>query len=75
MCRANTFRNQNGLRDGRSTLSQMLSLRRLIEESNLNKLYLALVFVDFSKAVDSVEGSKMFEMLKMYGIHDRIIEK
>ena len=53
----------------------MLSLRRLIEESNLNKLYLALVFVDFSKAVDSVEGSKMFEMLKMYGIHDRIIEK
>ena len=42
-------KNQNGFRHGRSTLSQILCLRRPIEESNLSKLDLALVFVDFSK--------------------------
>ena len=65
--------NQNGFRHGRSTLSQILCLRRLIEEPNLSKLDLALVFVDFSKAFDSVDRSKMFEILKLYGIPDQII--
>ena len=40
-------KNQNGFRRGRSTLSQILCLRRLIEESNMSKIDLALVFVDF----------------------------
>ena len=66
-------KNQNGFRHGRSTLSQILCLRRLIEESNLSDLDLALVFVDFSKAFDSVDRSKMFEILKLYGIPDQII--
>ena len=66
-------KNQNGFRHGRSTLSQILCLRRLIEESNLSELDLALVFVDFSKAFDSVDRSKMFEILKLYGIPDKII--
>ena len=66
-------KNQNGFRHGRSTLSQILCLRRLIEESNLSELDLALVFVDFSKAFDSVDRSKMFEILKLYGIPDQII--
>ena len=67
-------KNQNGFRRGRSTLSQILCLRRLIEESNLSKLDLALIFVDFSKAFDSVDRSKMFEILKLYGIPNEIIE-
>ena len=66
-------RNQNGFRRGRSTLSQILCLRRLIEESDLSKLDLALVFVDFSKAFDSVDRSKMFEILKLYGIPEEIV--
>ena len=66
-------KNQNGFRRGRSTLSQILCLRRLIEESNLSELDLALVFVDFSKVFDSVDRSKMFEILKLYGIPDQII--
>ena len=40
---------QNGFRHGRSTVSQILCLRRLIEESNLSELDLAIVFVDFSR--------------------------
>ena len=66
-------KNQNGFRRGRSTLSQILCLRRLIEESNASKLDLALVFVDFSKAFDSVDRSKMFEILGLYGIPEEIV--
>ena len=65
-------KNQNGFRRGRSTLSQILCLRRLIEESNLSNLDLALIFVDFSKAFDSVDKSKMFEILELYGIPNEI---
>ena len=66
-------KNQNGFRRGRSTLSQILCLCRLIEESNLSNLDLALVFVDFSKTFDSVKRSKMFEILELYGIPKEII--
>ena len=66
-------KNQNGFRRGRSTLSQILCLRRLIEESKLSNRDLALVFVDFSKAFDSVDRDKMFEILKLYGIPEKII--
>ena len=65
-------KNQNGFRRGRSTLSQILCLRRLIEESDLSNLDLALLFVDFSKAFDSVDRSKMFEILELYGIPNEI---
>ena len=65
--------NQNGFRRGRSTLSQVLCLRRIIEESQSCNLDLALVFVDFSKAFDSVDRDKMFEILELYGIPPKII--
>ena len=48
-------KNQNGFRRGRSTLSQILCLRRIIEECNLSNRDLAFVFVDFSKAFDSID--------------------
>ena len=55
-------------------MSQILCLRRLIEESSLNNLDLALVFVDFSKAFDSVDRQKTFDILKLYGIPPKIID-
>ena len=67
------MKNQNGFRRGRSTLIQILRLHRLIEESKLSTRDLALVFVDFSKAFDSVDRVKLFEILKIYGIPDKII--
>ena len=66
-------KNQNGYRRGRSTLSQILCLRRLIDESKLSNRDITLVFIDFSKAFDSVDRFKMFEILKLYGIPDKII--
>ena len=67
-------KNQNGFRPGRSTISQILSLRRIIEEMSLSNRDLVLVFIDFSKAFDSVDRSMMFKILKLYGIPDEIID-
>lgn len=63
--------NQNGFRRGRSTISQILCICRILEESQACNLDRALVFVDFSKAFDSVDRTKMFEILKLYGIPDK----
>ncbi len=65
--------NQNGFRKGRSTISQILCLRRLIEESELCNLDISLVFVDFSKAFDSVDRDQMFKILELYGIPPKIL--
>ena len=67
-------KNQNGFRAGRSTLSQILALRRIIEEiTNCNK-EAVFIFVDFSKAFDSIDRNKMFDILSLYGIPMFIIE-
>ena len=67
-------KNQNGFRPGRSTLGQILTLRRIIEEITFCNKTAALIFVDFSKAFDSVNREKMFEILGLYGIPTETIE-
>ena len=66
-------RNQNGFRKGRSTLPQILALRRIIEEINIANRKAALVFADFSKAFDSINRSAMLHILHLYGLPDKII--
>eukprot|EP00111_Clytia_hemisphaerica_P008042 TCONS_00023424-protein len=51
-------KNQNGFRSGRSTLTQIQSLRRILEEARNFNLDAILVFVDFKKAFDSVDRDK-----------------
>jgi hypothetical protein len=53
--------NQNGFRSGRSTLSQILTLRRIIEECKFCNLDVVLIFIDFRKAFDSINRTTMFE--------------
>ena len=60
-------KNQNGFRPGRSTLGQILTLHRIIEEITFCNKTTAIIFVDFSKAFDSVNREKMFEILGLYG--------
>ena len=67
-------KNQNGVRPGRSTLGQILTLCRIIEEITFCNKTAALIFVDFSKAFDSVNREKMFEILGLYGIPTETIE-
>jgi exonuclease III len=66
-------RNQNGFRKGRSTIAQILALRRIIEEMNNGNKELTIVFVDFKKAFDSIHREVMFEILGLYGIPEKII--
>ena len=46
-------KNQNGFRPDRSTLGQILTLRRIIEEIKFCNQTASIIFVDCSKAFDS----------------------
>ena len=65
-------RDQNGFRKSRSTLPQTLALRRIIEEIRTSSRNATLVYIDFSKAFDSVNRKAMLHILSMYGIPKKI---
>jgi hypothetical protein len=65
--------NQNGFRVGRTTVAQILALRRIIEEVRKNNLSAILTFIDFKKAFDSIHRGKMMRILKAYGIPARLV--
>ena len=65
--------NQNGFRGGRSTISQILALRRIIEEMKRLDKDFTICFVDFRKAFDSINREVMFNILPLYGIPQPII--
>ena len=52
-------KNQNGFRQKRSTVGQILTVRRLIEGVKAKNLKAVIMFVDFSKAFDSIHRSKI----------------
>ena len=65
--------NQNGSRRGRSAISEILSLRRIIEEMNRLHKEFAICFIDFRKAFDSISREAMFTILPLYGIPQPIV--
>ena len=52
-------KNQNGFRRNRSTTSQILTIRRIFEGVRAKNLQATLIFVDFTKAFDSIHRGKM----------------
>ena len=64
---------QNGFRKSKSTLYNILTLRRIIEGINAKNLPLAIVFIDFSKAFDSIHREQIFQILSTYVIPAIII--
>ena len=48
-------KNQNGFRRNRSTTSQILTIRRILEGVRAKNLQATLIFVDFTKAFDSIQ--------------------
>ena len=65
--------NQNGFRPKRTTVAQILALRRIIEEAKRNNLKAVLTFIDFKKAFDSINRKKMMKILKAYGIPPNLL--
>ena len=65
--------NQNGFREGRTTVTQILALRRIIEEVRKNNLTAVLCFIDFKKAFDSIHRGKMIRILEAYGVPPNLL--
>lgn len=61
-------RNQNDFRKNRSTVAQILIVRRIIEGVRAKNLQAALLLLHFSKAFDSVHSGKLEKILLAYGI-------
>ena len=64
----NLKKNQNGFRWNRSMTSQILTIRRILEGVRAKNLQVTMVFVDFTKAFDSIYWGKMEKILLAYGI-------
>ena len=61
-------KNQNGFRRNRSTTSQIPTIHRILEGVRENNLQATLIFVDFTKAFDSIHRGKREQILLAYGI-------
>lgn len=54
--------------------ARILSIRRILEECLIRNKSAAMVFVDFSKAFDSINREAMFHILHLYGIPSPIVQ-
>ena len=61
-------KNKNGFQRNRSTTSQILTIRRILEGIQAKNLLATILFVDFTKAFDSIHRGKMEQILLAYGL-------
>ena len=61
-------KNQNGFRRNKSTTSQILTIRRILEGGCAKNQEATILFVDFTKAFDSIHRGKMEQILLAYGL-------
>ena len=67
------MKNQNGFRRNRSTTSQILILRKILEGARAKNLQATILFVDFTKAFDSIHRGKMEQIPLIYGIPNETV--
>lgn len=65
--------NQDGFRSGRTTTAHILALRPLIKGVKSHNRKAIILYIDFKKAFDSVNQSKMFKILKVYNIPNKLL--
>ena len=64
---------QNGFRPNRSTTQHVLALRILMNEcKHAKESPLVIMFLDFSKAFDSIRWPSMDSILRVYGVPDKL---
>ena len=61
-------KNPNGFRRNRSTMSQILTIHRNLEGVRAKNLQATILFVDFTKAFDSIHRGKMEQILLAYSL-------
>ncbi|XP_035664112.1 uncharacterized protein LOC118407702 [Branchiostoma floridae] len=64
---------QNGFRQGRSTVGQIMAIRRLLEGVNHKNLSCIITFIDFKKAFDSIHRGKLMDILRAYGVPEKLV--
>ena len=62
------WKNKNGFQRNRSMTSQILTIRRILEDICSKNLQATILFVDFTKAFDSIHRDKMEQILLAYGL-------
>ena len=67
------WKNQNGFRRNRSMISQILTIRQILGV-HAKSLEVTLLFLDFSKAFDSIHREKMEQLLPAYGLPKETVE-
>ena len=66
-------KNQNGFWRNRSTTSQILTIRRIFESVRAKNLLATLLFVDFTKAFDSIHRGKLEHILLAYSLPEETV--
>lgn len=65
---------QNGFRQKRTTVEQIVALRRILEGVRERNLPAVITFIDFRKAFDTVHRGKMVKILRAYGIPEKVTQ-
>ena len=66
-------KNQNGFQRNKATMSQILTIPWIIEGVRAKNLQATILFVDFTKAFDSIHRGKMEQILLAYGLPKEIV--
>ena len=61
---------QDGFRKGRGTRDQIANIRWIIEKARELQKNICFCFIDYAKAFDCVDHSKLWKILKEMGISD-----
>ena len=61
-------KNENDFRRNRSTTSQILTIRRILEDVLARNREATILFIDFSEAFDSIHRGKMEQILLTFSL-------
>ena len=64
---------QGGFRRGKRTADNLCMLERLIEMVKARKEEIFVAFLDMEKAYDRVNRKKLFEAMRCYGVHEKLV--